>query len=137
MINLILSLAILSSQSAAPLTATDPIVVPGGPGKFDFMNLDPVNRLVLACHPGKSSFAVVDLRTGTARSVDAGFECNGIGFDSAGKKVYAAGPGQTLVCFDSTTWKRIGTLSLGGRSVDLSTSITMTAPICGSSIPRR
>jgi DNA-binding beta-propeller fold protein YncE len=99
---------------AAPLTAQTPIVVPGGAGHFDFMNIDPVNRLVFACHPGKSSFTVVDLNTGEAKDVDAGVEVNGICPDSKGKRVFAAGPGKTLVCFDSKSWKKTGSLTLDG-----------------------
>ena len=96
------------------LTAETPIAVPGGPGKFDFMNVDRTNRFVFACHPGKKSFTVVNLTTKEVKDVDAGVEVNGICADSAGKLVYAAGPGNTLVKFDSTTWTKTGSLALSG-----------------------
>lgn len=96
------------------LVASTPIEVPGGAGHFDFMNIDVPNRLVFACHPGKSSFSVVDLNTGVAKDVDAGVEVNGICADSSGHKVFAAGPSKTLVCFDTNTWSKIGSLPLDG-----------------------
>ena len=112
MLNALIALsAVLAS---APLTAHSPIVVPGGPGKFDFMNIDAVDRLAFACHPGKSSFAVIDLRTDKVRSVDAGVEFNGIDANPLTHMVYAAGPGNKLVEFSMKTWKQTATLSLTG-----------------------
>jgi len=99
---------------ASPLVAHTPIVVPGGTGHFDFMNIDAGNRLVFACHPGKSSFAVVDLKTGRVADVPASVEVNGISADSKGHRVFAAGPGNTLVRFDSRTWAKTGSLALSG-----------------------
>lgn len=106
-------LALLTSQSA-PLTPQTPITVPGGKGHYDFMNVDSVNRFVFACHPEKSSFTVVNLTSGEVKEVDAGVAVNGIASDAAGKKVYAAGPGNTLVQFDMNTWTKVGSLALGG-----------------------
>ncbi len=105
---------ILLSLILAPLTASAPITVPGGAGHFDFMNVDRTNRFVFACHPGKKSFAVVNLATGEVRDVDAGVEVNGISADPKGHRVYAAGPGNMLVAFDSTTWTKVGELPLAG-----------------------
>ena len=96
------------------LTPETPIAVPGGAGKFDFMNIDRTNRFVFACHPGKKSFTVVNLTSKEVKDVDAGVEVNGICADSAGKLVFAAGPGNTLVKFDSTTWTKVGSLALSG-----------------------
>ncbi len=90
------------------------MVVPGGAGHFDFMNIDPVNRLVFACHPGKSSVAVVDLTTHRVSDVGLGAACNGCGVDSAGKRAFAAGPGNTLVRIDTKSMKATGSLALGG-----------------------
>lgn len=97
----------------SPLTAKAPIVVNGGPGSFDFMGIDATNRLILASHPKRSGFAVVDLTTGTAKEIDA-VAVNGIAADSVGKRVYAAGPDKTLVAFDSSTWQKVGSLALDG-----------------------
>jgi DNA-binding beta-propeller fold protein YncE len=107
-------LPILFGAQSAPLSPQPPITVPGGPGKFDFMNVDPADRLVFAAHPGKSSFTVVNLTDGTAKDVDATTEVNGLDADSAGKKLYAAGPGKTLVQFDMNTWTKSASLALDG-----------------------
>ncbi len=112
-----LMLGLLVSATAGqnqPLTAAEPIVVPGPAGKFDFMNVDVKDRLVFACHPGTSSFAVVNLKTETVRSVDLGVEVNGIDADSRGQMVYASGPGKTLEQVNMKTWKRANTLKLDG-----------------------
>lgn len=109
----LLVLSTLVSQEA-PLKAQDPIVVAGGPGKFDFMNIDVENRIALACHPGKSSFTVIDLTAGTAMDVDCGTAVNGIAADSKGHRVFAAGPGKTLVSFDSKGWTKLGAQPLDG-----------------------
>ena len=78
------------------------------------MNIDVRNKLVFACHPGKKSIAVLNLADNTATDVPVGFEVNGASADSRGKVIYAAGPGNTLVKLDETTWKVVGTLALGG-----------------------
>src|SRR5579872_5210766 len=110
---LTLIFSLLTAQSA-PLVASAPLEVPGGPGKFDFMNSDATDRLVFACHPSKSTFSVVDLKTGIAKDIDAGVAVNGIDADPSRHKVYAAGPGKTLVAFDMQTWTKSGSLPLDG-----------------------
>jgi len=115
MVHMLLSMLLpLMSVQSAPLTPQSPIVVPGGAGKFDFMNIDLKDRLALACQPGKSAFVVIDLDTDKVRSIDAGTEVNGIDSDPKGHKVYAAGPGKTLVQFDMKSWTKSGSLSLSG-----------------------
>ncbi|HLK14378.1 MAG TPA: hypothetical protein VKT78_06210 [Fimbriimonadaceae bacterium] len=109
-----IALLLVSSLHAASLTAEAPLEVPGGAGHFDFMNIDVTNRLVFACHPGKSSFAVVDLKNGSVKDVDAGVPVNGICPDPDGHRVFAAGPGKALVCFDTHTWEKKGSLPLDG-----------------------
>ena len=106
-------LVISALGQTSPLTANSPIVVPGGAGGFDFMNVDVSNRLILAAHPKRSGFAVLDLKSGKVKEVDT-VAVNGISADSKGKKVFAAGPGNTLVSFDSTTWNKVGSLALSG-----------------------
>src|ERR1019366_3539490 len=115
MIELSLALSILISGTAdAPLIPSAPVEVPGGPGKFDFMNSDATDRLVFACHPSKSTFTVVDLKTGIAKDIDAGVAVNGIDADTTRQKVYAAGPGKSLVMFDMKTWTKSASLPLDG-----------------------
>ncbi len=112
MLNALITLAFVYLQS--PLSAFPPIEVPGGPGKFDFTQIDAKNRLFLACHPGKKAITVVDLRTLKVRDVNSVVECNGVSADSDSHRIYAAGPGEKLVCIDSKTWQPIATLDLAG-----------------------
>ena len=99
---------------SVPLIAQTPIIVPGGPGKFDFMNVDSLNRYAFACQPGKAAFTVIGLDTDKIQSIPAGVELNGIDTDAIGKKLYAAGPGKILLRFDMLTWKITGQLKLEG-----------------------
>jgi len=98
----------------APLAAQAPVEVPGGAGKFDFMNIDAKNGFVFACHPGHKALAVLNVSNKTAMDVPVGVEVNGCSADSAGKVVYAAGPGKALVKVDQSTWKVVATLPLDG-----------------------
>jgi DNA-binding beta-propeller fold protein YncE len=119
MLALLLTLTLARSAQTAPLTAQAPVVIPGGPGHFDFMNVAPKERIAIACHPGKKSFTVISLDSGAVTDVDAGVEVNGVDVDSKGKKLYAAGGGNTLVEFDTTTWTKISSLDLGGPGDDV------------------
>jgi len=115
MIHLLLALLpAWNSTQAKPLTPQAPIVVPGGAGKFDFMNVDTKDRLAFACQPGKSAFVVISLDTDTVKAVPVGAEINGIDADPVGKKVYGAGPSNLLVKVDMKTWKSVGSLKLDG-----------------------
>jgi DNA-binding beta-propeller fold protein YncE len=111
---LIALLSALCMAQSNPLTAHPPILVPGGAGKFDFMNVDSKDRLAFACQPGKSAFVVIHLDSEKVKSVDVGAEINGIDSDSKGQKVYGAGPSKVLVKFDMATWKKAGSLNLDG-----------------------
>ena len=102
------------STGDAPLAPEKPIEIPGAAGHFDFMNVDTKNRLVLACHPGNKTLAVVDMETGKTTDVDVKVAVNGTAADADGHRVFAAGPGNTLVCLDSKTWQVTGTLALSG-----------------------
>jgi DNA-binding beta-propeller fold protein YncE len=88
--------------------------IPGPAGHFDFMSVDVKNRLVFACHPGNKTLAVVNMDSGQSTDVDCQVAVNGSAADTAGHRVFAAGPGNTLVCLDTTTWKVTGTLALSG-----------------------
>ena len=110
----ILAFFAVGLQAGAPLVAESPIVIPGGAGHFDFMGMDGRNQLVLACHPGKTSIAVLDIASGKATDVNVGTEVNGVAADGMNHRVYAAGPGKKLVALDSTTWTKVGELALDG-----------------------
>jgi glutamine cyclotransferase len=115
MISFLISALIGSSRlEVKALTPQAPIVVPGGAGKFDFMNVDNKDRLGFACQPGLSSLVVFNLDTETVKSVALGTECNGMSVDTKNQKVYAAGPGKTLIQVDMTTWMKTASLALDG-----------------------
>jgi len=112
--NLIFALSNANIRQTKALTAQAPIVVPGGPGGFDFMNIDNRDRLAFACHPKTSSLAVIHLDTEAVQIVDLGVACNGVAADSKSQKLYAAGPGKTLVEFDMGSWTKTASLALDG-----------------------
>lgn len=115
MISFLLATLIQITHVDTPsLAAQAPIIVPGGPGSFDFMNTDNGDRLGFACHPGTKSLTVINLDDDTVRSVDLGAACNGMSFDRKNKKAYAAGPGNELVQIDMTSWTKTGSLPLSG-----------------------
>lgn len=105
---------LLTSLQAAPLIASEPIEIPGGPGHFDFMNIDQKNKLVIACHPAKNSLAIFDIAANEAFDVPVGAACNGSCANSKEKVIYAAGPGKTIVVLDETTWKVTDTVAVDG-----------------------
>ena len=60
------ALRTVAAPADAPLTAWTPIVIPGGPGGFDWMLVDGRSNRVFATHKGTKSVAIVDLKTDTA-----------------------------------------------------------------------
>lgn len=95
-------------------TATSPVVVPGGPGHFDWMNIDGKSHRLFASHPGTKSITVMDLLTNKAQSIDCGSEVNGVAIDKADNKIFAAGGGQNVVVLDATTYAKLDTIPLTG-----------------------
>ena len=114
--------SILTAAHAAPaplLTAQAPIVVPGGPGGFDWMLVDAPRHRLLASHPGKNTLVVLNLKTHAVQQVDTGVEINGIAVDDADNKLFTAGGGQKVVVFDNTTLAKTGEIALTGPGDDI------------------
>jgi DNA-binding beta-propeller fold protein YncE len=77
-----------AEETKAPLAASPAIVIPGGPGKFDWMAVDPKRRRLLAAHRDKGTLEVLNLDTyKLIASVKIG-ACQGI---IAGDRSYFAG----------------------------------------------
>ena len=101
------------------LTPQPAISVPGGPGGFDWMQIDPVKHRLLASHPGKDTLVVLDLQTCAVQQVDTGVKINGIVVDAADNKLFTAGGGEKVVVFDNVTLAKIGEIALTGPGDDI------------------
>ena len=120
------SVLTLAAQVAAPvfadaplLTPQTPIVVPGGPAKFDYMLVDPARHRLLASHPGSSDLVVLDLQTNTVQQLATGGEVNGIAVDEADNKLFTGGGGGKVIVFDNTTLAKTGEITLSGPGDDI------------------
>ncbi|MGI4788919.1 MAG: YncE family protein [Janthinobacterium lividum] len=119
--------ALFSTLAAAQAFATDtplltpqtPIAVPGGPGGFDYMQIDAAHHRLLASHPGKATLVVLDLQTNTLQQLPTGTKVNGIAVDDADNKLFTAGGGGKVVIFDNTTLAKTGEITLTGPGDDI------------------
>jgi DNA-binding beta-propeller fold protein YncE len=113
----IISNSFLSSakaESKLPLTATDAIVVPGGPAGFDWMTVDAGRHRLLAAHMGKGTLEVLDLKKDKLlASVETG-EAQGV---AVGEKVYFVGDAKEhkLVFVDADSLKISGEVNMPGE----------------------
>ena len=119
-------LAAVLLGGAAPLLAADalltpqpPITVPGGPGGFDYMQIDSVKHRLLASHPGKTTLVVLDLTTHAVRQLPTDTKINGIAVDDADNKLFTAGGGGKIVVFDNATLAKTGEVTLTGPGDDI------------------
>ncbi len=108
-----------AAHAQALLTPQPPVVVPGGPGGFDWMLVDAPRHRLLASHPGKNTLVVLDLKTNAVRQLPTGVEINGIAVDEADNKLFTAGGGQKVVVFDNTTLAKTGEIALTGPGDDI------------------
>ncbi len=101
------------------LTPQTPIAVPGGPGGFDYMQIDSAKHRLYASHPGKSTLVVLDLKTNAVQQLPTGSKINGIAVDAADNKLFTAGGGGKLVVFDNTTLAKTAEITLSGPGDDI------------------
>ncbi|BDI28506.1 hypothetical protein CCAX7_005570 [Capsulimonas corticalis] len=100
---------------AAPLlTATTPVAVPGGPGKFDWMMIDAARHHLLASHPSHKTLVIYDLVKGDVKQIDTDGAINGEAVDEADNKLFVGGGNQKVVAFDLTTLDKLGEVALTG-----------------------
>jgi len=109
----------LAADPPALLTPQTPIVVPGGPGGFDWMLVDAPRHRLMASHPGKKTLVVLDLKTSALRQIPTGVAINGIAVDEADNKLFTAGSGQKVVVFDNTTLVKTAEIALTGPGDDI------------------
>jgi DNA-binding beta-propeller fold protein YncE len=102
-------------DTPALLTAQPPVVVPGGPGHFDWMAIDPQHRRVLAAHPGTGTLVVLNLDGSAAvQQVKTG-PVQGIAIDSADGKLFAGGTDtQVVTILNNGTLDKTGEIKVTG-----------------------
>lgn len=112
--------ALPAIADTAPLTAQKPIVIPGGPGGFDWMLVDGNSNRVFATHKGTKSVAIVDLKTDTALpSVTVG-TAQGVAVDRADNKIFLGDEAEKkVVILDNTTLKKTGEIAVTGPVDDV------------------
>jgi DNA-binding beta-propeller fold protein YncE len=103
-----------ADRKILPLTQTEAIVVPGGRGDFDWMQVDAVRRRLLAAHTDKGTLEILDLKKEKMLATVPAGEVRGIAF---GEKVYILGDGKEhkLVFVDADTLKMTGEVDLPGE----------------------
>ena len=110
-----------SSQGQTPLLkAHTPILIPGGPGGFDWMLVDRATERVYATHKGTKSVAIVDLRTDTALpSVQVG-TAQGVAIASRENKIYLGDADEKkVIVLDNRTFKKIAEIAVAGPVDDV------------------
>lgn len=121
------SAALFSTVAASHAFAADvpllspmtPIVVPGGPSGFDYMQVDSAKHRLYASHPGINTLVVLDLKTNAVQQLPTGSEINGIAVDDADNKLFTAGGGGKLVVFDNATLAKTAEITLSGPGDDI------------------
>ena len=111
--------AVHAAADAPLLTPQAPIVVPGGPGGFDYMQIDSAKHRLYASHPGKTTLVVLDLQTNSVQQLPTDTKINGIAVDAADNKLFTAGGGGKLVVFDNTTLAKTAEITLSGPGDDI------------------
>ncbi len=107
------------AADAPLLSPQPPIAVPGGPGGFDYMQIDSAKHRLYASHPGKSTLVVLDLKTNAVQQIPTGSKINGIAVDNADNKLFTAGGGGKLVVFDNATLAKTAEITLSGPGDDI------------------
>lgn len=113
-------LAPLAAYAGKPLlTPGTPITVPGGSAHFDFMTFDADTDSVLASHPGKGTFVVYNVKTGSMQQMDSDGKVNGEAVDTADGKLFAAGGNQKVIVYDLKTLQKTDEIPLTGNADDI------------------
>ena len=112
---MILNLPLASLHiDTAPLIPGRIVVVPGGPGAFDWMMFDAPRQRLIASHPGKNELVVYDLNDGKVSQLKIGAKVNGEAIDEADHLLFAAGGGGKLFAFNLDHLTRAAELTLNG-----------------------
>lgn len=116
----LLGLAALPVLAQAPLKAQKPIVIPGGPGGFDWMLVDANSDRVFATHKGTKSVAIVDLKTDAALAPVTVGTAQGVAIDRRDNKIFLGDDEEhKVVVLDYTTLKKTGEIAVSGPVDDV------------------
>lgn len=118
----LLSVGLLSASLAAstPLTAGQPIIVPGGAGGFDWMRVDTRSRRLFATHKGTKSLAILDLKTEKPLPSPGVGTAQGVGIDEADRKIFLGDEEEhKVVVLDYATLKLKSEIPVSGPVDDL------------------
>jgi DNA-binding beta-propeller fold protein YncE len=109
------TVAAAAGSQAPPLVAQPAVVVPGGPGGFDYMQVDaPLDRL-LAAHTGKNALAILNLATGALISQVETGRAQGVAVDVEDNKYFVSvSREQRVAIIDRKTLAKTGEIPLAG-----------------------
>jgi YVTN family beta-propeller protein len=114
----ILALPALADTPA--LTAQKPIVIPGGPGGFDWMLVDGRSDRVFATHKGTKTLAGVDLKTDAALPPVTVGTAQGIAIDRRDNKIFLGDEDEKkVVVLDYATLAKTGEIAVTGPVDDV------------------
>lgn len=117
-ISSVLFLTAAAAFAQAPLTASQPITVPGGPGGFDWMLVDQARHRLYAAHGGTKTLAVLDLKTQKLQQIAVG-EVSGAAVDASDNKVFVACGDNKVVVLDNDTLKKTAEVAVSGPVDDI------------------
>src|SRR5579871_6329259 len=116
----LLGRASLPALGDTALTAQKPIVIPGGPGAFDWMLLDARSHRVFASHKGTKTVAIVDLKTDMALPPVTVGTAQGVAVDRRDNKIFLGDDEEhKVVILDYTTLKKTGDIAVSGTIDDV------------------
>ena len=116
----LIGLVALPALADAPLKAQKPILIPGGPGGFDWMLVDAKSSRVFATHKGTKSVAIVDLKTDTAIAPVTVGTAQGVAVDTKDNKIFLGDDVEPkVVILDYTTLKKTGEIAVTGPVDDV------------------
>lgn len=114
------ALPILAGPTDMPLTAQKPIVIPGGPGGFDWMLVDGHSHRVFATHKGTKTLAIVDTATDSAVTPPVVGTAQGVAIDRKDNKIFLGDDEEhKVVILDYTTLKQTGEIAVTGPVDDV------------------
>ena len=116
----VLALALLPGGDTPVLNAQKPIVIPGGPGGFDWMLVDGRSDRVFATHKGTKSVAILDLKTDTVIAPVTVGTAQGVAVDRTDNKIFLGNDEEhNVVVLDYTTLKKTGSIAVTGPVDDV------------------